>query len=1134
MHKATFSITRFAGAVLASAAFLGVSPLSSVFVPGAYAQNAVTGALTGVVADNTGAVIPGAKVTIIDASTRATLTVTTDASGRYTAPLLKPSTYQVSAAANGLQSNAGTIAVLVGQTPSLNLTATPSGSSENVTVSAQTAQLTDTQSPALITTLTEKQIQELPAPGGDITTVAFTAPGVVLNSGGSYGNFSADGIPGTSNLYVLNGYDDVDPFLNLSSSGSSNLSLGQGEVSEASVVQNGYGVQYGRAAGVVINYTTKSGSNGLHGEANYFYNGSVLNANDWFLKNQGLPRPKAISNQWAANAGGPIVKDKLFFFADYEGLRYVLPASGPATFPTVPFQNAVLGRIPASDLPFYQQAFKLYNGSPSLANAHPITAAQDPQLGCGSAAALNIPDGAGGTFGTTSPCASYGFGRASNLNTEWLFTARADWNISDKQKLFGRYKMDRGSQPTYTNFISPVFNTISTQPEYEGQLNDTYVVSPHLTNQFIFAANWYTAYFGPINTAATLATFPTYLTFNDGGYNGSTGVGVLGLPNGYINGRNVTQYQFVDDLSYVRGNNTFRFGYNFRRDDISDYDAQQQFAGIYSLQMSDFANGTLAAGSGSSYFQSFTSNKTAYLALYNLGAYVEDEWQADPRLKLTAGLRFDRTGNPLATNNAFATYNGAFPRAAATNDTPYNSLIASGQEHPFNSVQSINVQPRIGFNYDVNGDGRTVVRGGFGLFSDLYPAGFLDGYIQNFPNVYGATLTTGNVAQAGVAGSAPTGAIGSFNQLESSFASGATYNTTNAALAGNFTAPNFTTAPKEFKNPTYAEYNLQIQRQVSKSDALIFGYVGNVGYDEIVENRDLNGASATRFGGLPTTSPDPNFNTVQKYYNGSHSNYNGATVTWKHIDSRGFTADVTYVYSKALDDISNGGTGEYYNAGDITTQIDPFDLHRLNYSYADYDFRHSVTLDFVYDTPFHFKNLLVNEAAGGWSLSGKSFWRTGQPFSVFNGALPFQAGGSTLSNTALADSIDLRMGKHCNGSVAVNPCFTQGQFADSASGVAQADFGNLPRNSFFGPHYADTDLSLYKKFVLRETANLQLGVTAFNVWNHPNFQLPSGNVNSPGLGLSSAIAAPPTSPYGSFQQAGIGGRVAQVFGKITF
>jgi hypothetical protein len=308
--------------LLATFAFLTVALSVAV------AQNAVTGSLTGVVTDTSGAIVPGATVTVTDTATQAVRKLTTNEAGRFSAPLLKPSNYSVSASTAGLQSATTTIAVLVGQVATTDLQVSPTGTIQTVIVSADTGQLTDTQSPALVTTLTEQQVQELPTPGGDITTFAFTAPGVVLNSGGAYSNFSSNGLPGTSNLYVLNGYDDEDPFLNLNNSGSSNLTLGQGEVSEAAVVQNGYSAQYGRGAGAIIDWTTKSGSNAFHGMANYYYNGSILNANDYFRKQSDLGRPKAVSNEWAANIGGPIIKNKLFFFSDYEGLKYVLPASG--------------------------------------------------------------------------------------------------------------------------------------------------------------------------------------------------------------------------------------------------------------------------------------------------------------------------------------------------------------------------------------------------------------------------------------------------------------------------------------------------------------------------------------------------------------------------------------------------------------------------------------------------------------------------------------------------------------------------------------------------------------------------------------------------------------------------------------
>lgn len=1161
----TFNPYRFAAVSIPKSMLVLGLLLASFLMPGALrAQNAVTGAITGVVTDPTGAVVAGATVKIVDTATNTKTTVVTNEQGRYTASLLKPSKYEVTVLGNGMASRPVTIPVLVGQIPNVDLVVGLVGNNVTVDVSAQSAQLVDTQSPATITTLTESQVQNLPAPGGDITTVAFTAPGVVLNSGGAYGNFSSNGLPGTSNLYVLNGYDDEDPFLNLNNSGSSNLTLGQGEISEAAVVQNGYGVQYGRAAGIIINWTTKSGGNKFHGGASYFYNGSVLNANDWFIKQGGGNRPKAISNQWAVNGGGPIIKDKLFFFADYEGLRYTLPASGYVAFPTPAFQQAVLANVPSAVVPFYQQAFGLYNSSPNFARAIPVVTGNGPlqdvtgTMGCGSAALLGpngtgLPDGTpGGTFGTTSSCTQAALGTSSNHNQEWLFTSRVDWNISDKHRIFGRYKMDRGTQPTYTSFVSPLFNTLSSQPSYEGQLNDTYVFSSHITNQFIFAANWYTAYFGPANTAATLAAFPTYLSsISDGGSNYSTAYAgnlVLGLNNNYINGRNVTQYQFVDDLSVIKGNHTLRFGYDFRRNDISDYDAQQNFAGTYGLYMADFASGVMGTGNALSpstvapsvFSQSLTNQKTAYLALYNIGAYAQDEWQIVPRLKLTLGVRFDRTGNPLCNNNCFTLYNGSFPYSKVTTSTPYNTLLNANQPHPFAGVQKINPQGRFGFNYDVNGDGRTVIRGGFGMFTDLYPAGLLDGFIQNLPNVYRANIATGNVGPSTISGTAANSSLQSFNAVESGFHSGASSSSLSAAVP-SFATPGVILGPSTFKNPTYLEFNLQVQRQISKTDAVILAYVGNTGYNEIIWNGTVNAASLTGFGGLPTAQPDPNFGASTDYTNAAHSNYNGASVTYKHIDGKGLTVDVTYTYSKALDDASNGGTtNEPYNYnsyfGGTNYQIDPFSVRRLNYSVADYDIRNSLSLDWVYEMPFHFQRFITNEVLGGWTFAGKSFYRAGQPFSVYNtGAsglnMTNAAGSVTNQSGVLVDVINPNMNRHCGASAAVTPCFSTSDFVDYTS---QADFGNLPRNQFTGPHYADTDLSLSKKVVRRESLNLMIGASAFNAFNHPNFALPSSNIAAGGLGSITSIAAPPTSPYGSFQGAGVGGRVIQVFGKFNF
>ncbi len=483
--------------------------------------------------------------------------------------------------------------------------------------------------------------------------------------------------------------------------------------------------------------------------------------------------------------------------------------------------------------------------------------------------------------------------------------------------------------------------------------------------------------------------------------------------------------------------------------------------------MSDFANGALSPTDGSEFTQALTNQKTAYLALYNVGVYAQDEWQIRPRLKLTGGIRFDRTGNPLCNNNCFSLYNGAFPYASVTTSTPYDKLVNADQPHPFSSVQRINPQGRFGFNYDVTGDGHTVVRGGVGMFTDLYPAGFLDGFIDNLPNVYNATIVSGNVGSAQVPGTAMANALASFNGVEAGFKNGASSSSL-ANTIPSYAPPTFTIGPPEFKNPTYLEFNLQVQHQFSKSDAIIVGYAGNVGYDEIITNGAVNAYSPTGFGGLPTAQPDPNFAGVTSYTNAAHSNYNGTSITYKHADNKGLTVDATYTYSKAMDDSSNGGiTNEPYNFNSYYAksnwQIDPYSVGHLNYSVSDYDIRNSFQLDFVYALPFQFHNRIENQVLSGWTVSGKSFYRSGQPFTVYNSA----ASGANTGGTDLGGVlVDIRQPAHqlplrCRCRDHTLPFDNLRLHPYNA----QTDFGNAARNQFNGPHYADTDLALQNKAV---------------------------------------------------------------------
>ena len=1203
-----FCLKGWARTAVAFATIIGATAAIQISQPSAFAQNATTGSINGVVMDSTGAVVPNASVTVKDMANGATLNLTSNADGRFTAPYLKPDMFQVSATAPGLQSTTTTVQILVGQQSALNVTVTPSASAQTVQVSANNAQLIDTQTSNTTTTFTTAQFRDLPMPGGDISTIAFTIPGVTVNAGGAYGNFSSDGLPGLANLVIINGADDNDPFLNLNNSGSSNLTLGQQEIAQASVVQNGYSVQYGRQAGVIETYVTKSGGNRVHGLLQYNYNSDGLNSNDFFNNQSGTPKSKAVSNQYAAQIGGPIFHNKLFFFADTEGLRYITPTSTFVNFPSAALQNTILNTIPAQSVPIYTTAFKTDQGAPSYALAQPVTNGSGPQqdrnnlMGCGSYATTPVfgvpgeyfgsvptnPDGTPGT-GTAISCANSYHATGANLNKEYLITGRVDWNVSDKHKVFVRVVADRGQQPTFTSVINPALDAQSIQPTTDGQLNDTYSLTPNLTNQFIMSGLYYSAIFTPASIPATLAVSPTALfESTDGGSNSRPGFGQSGYTGfpwlSYPQGRNVTQYQFIDDLSWLKGNHNIKFGFNFKRDDVTDVGNEAgTFGGRYTFgSLADFAGGSLPGTAGSSYAQNFANVRAAYTALYNVGIYAQDEWRATPRLVIDYGLRVDRNGNPLCTNNCFSHYVGGFPAAGATLDTPYSTTISVGHGSAFPSVEKAIVQPRAGFNWDTKGDGKTVLRGGVGLFADLFPGVILSNEYGTYPSVFAPSVSSGVVGTG--PGSAAAGAAASFAAINAGFAQGAGANQlANSLPAGvAFSAPSYYTTANTFKSPRYLEWSMQLQHQIGPADAVIVSYAGNHGYDLLIPNANVNqnlggttlangstlipASAYTSFDGVPAASPDPRFGTVTQITNSALSDYNGISIQYKHIDRRGLAFDVAYTYSHALDDISNGGAGQYYNLGAIVSQITPNSASALMYSNADYDVRHNLVADLTYVEPNHFQNKLVDFAAAGWTIAGKAYWRTGNPFSVINSNAENDLfNGTNVQNVGspgvvLADVLNNHFNHTCNS--LSSPCFqTPGIFNGSGAilpapagpgGVPaavpgdqvgnappQTNFGNVPRNAFFGPHYADVDVSVYKTLVHFSTAQFQIGAQAYNVLNHPNFQLPSvtGNndASNPGaLGVLSGDVTPPTSPYGSFQGSAVSGRVLVVQGRLTF
>jgi len=1096
----------------------------ALLVTTAFAQTGTTGDVAGTVTDSTGAVVPKAEVTLKNADTGDTRSATTNDSGGFRFTFLRPGNYLVSAAAAGLKTDVSKVNVLVGQVAQADLLAKVQGTSEVVEVTSQAAAI-NTENANLSATFSSQQVADLPAPGGDLTTIAYTVPGVVMTTGGGYGNFTSNGLPGTSNLFTINGTDYNDPYLNLNNSGASNNLLGQNEIQEAAVVQNAYSVQYGRQAGAQVNYTTKSGTNELHGNLLWNWNGTDLNANSFFNNRNGIGRPAAISNQWGASIGGRAIKNKLFFYANSEGLYYTLASSGVVSFPSPQLEQYILSTITPAQVPLYQKGFAIWAGAPGASRAQPITTGsggtQDASgtLGCGpSFAATNTAAPGGGVFGSTVPCGVAFATTGANQNREWLTTDRADWNISDKQKINFRFKHDGGFQPTSTSLLNPVLNNQSIQPQYEGQINHTYIFSPTIVNNFVGSVLYYSAIFGPASVAAAQAEFPTYFQFGEGGTNSGafTSLGVQW--DAFPQGRNVGQLQLIDDLSVIKGNHTLKFGENFRKNRVSDHGLSQATIGSYLFTpLTDFVNGTIA--NGSIYYQSFPTIEVAHIRFYNIGVYAQDEWAAKPNLKVTFGVRMDRTANPTCVDTCFSNFtqpflNSNFPGTA---DTPYNQLIQSGK-HAYYNTDSAVFDPRVGIVWSPKANG-PVLRGGVGVFSDLAPGVLVSSIFSNAPSPFQTVLYSGQtVNTVSDPNSAAAGALSSYNAFHSGFTNGATFAQLSSAVPG-FSPPNFFSIPNHFSTPRYVEYSFEIQQPFGQKNVLVATYAGNRGYNLIAQTAFPNAFNANGFGGLPTTAKDPAFNSVTSLTNNGIARYNGLSISFRRSFSYGFQGQVGYTWAHGLDTISNGGAGEPFSfqpGAGLTTISSP--SFAANYASSDYDIRNNLVADFTWTSPWKFSNQFVQSAVGGWVLAGKMLYRSGLPFSITDGSLASTVDPSLGAPLLASYSGTGSVSHHCSASNVDTPCFSSSAFV--AAG-AETTFGNVGRNSFYGPHFFDMDTSLYKDFTVREKFKFRIGVTAINVFNHPSFGNPSQNIAGGGFGLIGGTQSQPTGPYGTFQGSSV-------------
>jgi hypothetical protein len=1121
---------------LCLAASLSLFTMAPFAAPGVFAQSVISGDITGTITDPTGAVVPNAQVHVTNVATGEQKTTVTSSAGSYRVPLLVPGQYRVEVTSAGFSTAASNVAVAAGNAAQADLKLQVGQNGTTVEVTAAEP-LINTQNGDLTTTFSMEQLQDLPNPGNDLTFIAQTAPGSVLNTNGGYGNFSSFGVPALSNTFTLDGGYENDPFLNLSNSGASNLLLGANDVDTTTVVSPAFSAQFGGLGGAQVNEITRGGANHFHGNANYYWNGRILNANDYFDKQAGNPRSFDNANQYAAAIGGPIRRDKDFFFVDYEGLRVVIPVSGLVYAPSQLFENCALiggaactqlttasattsgngpftGPVPASEQAYYKTLFATY-----AANPHYATAKADP----------------------ADPAAVFWQGQASNFAKEWLLTARVDHKIGDKDQMFIHYKMDKGVQPTYTDLLSPLFSAQSPQPSYEGQLNETHTFTPNLTNQFLLTGNYYRAIFTNTNSAVANAAAPHTIIFLDGDL-GNTNLG--GIDYDFPQGRNVTGYQVIDDLSYNKGRHTIRVGFNIRRNDVTDFPQVESTVPVDEVQEESFA-----AGLTDIFIQRFPTRAEQPIALYNLGSYVQDEWKVMPNFTLTAGMRFEHNSNPTCLTNCFAYLANDVYSTPTANTVPYNAavtggIIKSGQRQAFSDFQKVGYQPRVSFAWQPAGtSGKTVVRGGFGIFTDTFPASITDTLLKNAPGLVSFTLESATITGSGtnyliapgITGSASAAAAASNAAFQTGYASGASAATLIAQGIG-FAAPSFTTTSKTIKYPTYEEYSLAIEQSLDSKSTIAVTFVGNHGYHEPVSNGNINAndskSTASFFPGQPTSKTVKSFGTLTNVYSGASSNFNGVVVT-ANRRAKGLTVQLNYEYGHALDQISNGGLEAFGINSNSPTNPNPALLYK-QYGNADYDVRNNITGSYVWTVPsYHHHDLLT----GGFEFSGTIFHNTGFPYSVqqTSTAVGLANYGGNLYARQTSSAFD----HHCGGENHIQLADGSGTPCSgfTTSFASATDFNQQGRNTLRGPNYTDTDFTAVKGFKLArfEGSQLKIGAQFFNLFNHPNFAAPGNSISSPGtLGLITSTVSTPTSILGS----GLGGnaspRLIQLKGAITF
>jgi hypothetical protein len=1118
------------------------------------AQGETTSAIVGQVTDATNAAIPGVAVTVTNRETGFERGAKTDAEGRFAFPQLKPGSYLVRAEAGGFQpQHTDNVLSGLGQRQTVNFSLKLAESKQTVEVSGEPS-LINPGNANTSTNLNAPALENLPNPGGDLTYPLQFAPGAVINTAGSgndfvggtngYGNVEFNGLPALSNGYIVDGLETNDPLTNLNSGLSTNLVLGLNSISEVTVNTLSYSVDQGRYGASQVNYITKSGSNQFHGNLYELWNGSRLNAADYFTNaTPGNHKPRSTVNHFGGSLGGPVIQDKLFFFFDSEWVRIALPIVTPTTVPTPAFEGYVLQQLPLGgtdsitgshypaepqEVPFYQKMFSLYGNT----SGTPLAV-----LGCpfdvGGVSPETTDDGDG--------CAVRRSVSHSSDDHEQVQTARIDYNINASNTTWFRIQADTGVQAAYTDPINSLFDSVSPQPLYSFAAGYTHVFSQNLVNYFNPAFSWYESLFGPSDFQKTLAAFP--IVFQGSGANAPfTTVG--GLDNTWVQGRRASRFFINDNLAWSHRGHELRFGTNTRIFRLNDFDfGEGVVPTVIYTTLPQYIYGVASTAT-----KTFPASAHQPFNFLNLDLYAQDTWQLTKTLTWTFGIRDTLNSNPLNPHREIARLSGSFDSISHDVNQPLNAAIQTGLSHVFSSTPLAILQPRTAIAWQF--EPKTVLRTGFGIFSDILPGAIADivgvnpPYVQTFQG--GLLGTVGGTAIApGVANSAVGATVAANQTFTSGFGKGQLSCASVQASPSTCLPPVAISAVPdgELHAPYFMEWSLGLEQQLGSTGSIQAQYVGTraVNQPYLTQVNGYQTVCAGCFAPFPyQQSTDPRFGAVTQFSTGASSHYNGLQMTAMKRVGHGLMGQINYTWSRCMDTVSNGGFLQF-SAGGILSPL-PGDLGR-DYGPCDYDIRNNLTAQYVYEFPAKVQNRILGKALNGWQASGTVFWHSGIPFSVLS--TPYSADGNGIVNGSGPQFASIVPGmplyEHDPIPGVTQPGTIQWlnpdafvSTVDPSTGAcfggdspANCQFGSLRRNALRGPDFTWSDFYLTKWFLLTERLKVRFDVQFFNVLNHPNFALPSmvlaGIPGKPstqtGFGALTSATSPPTGLLG----VGLGG-----------